>query len=92
MILSREMKDYLIDTAETNDIPYQYFVSKGGTDAVAAHTLNEGIPSAVIGVPARYIHTHQSLFRIDDYEAAKEMVYQIVKTFDRSVLETLKTF
>ncbi|GAB2317964.1 glutamyl aminopeptidase [Alkalibacterium sp. s-m-22] len=92
MILSREMKDYLIDTAETNNIPYQYFVSKGGTDAVAAHTLNEGIPSAVIGVPARYIHTHQSLFRIDDYEAAREMVYQIVKTFDRSVLETLKTF
>lgn len=92
MILSREMKDYLIDTAETNNIPYQYFVSKGGTDAVAAHTLNEGIPSAVIGVPARYIHTHQSLFRIDDYEAAKEMVCQIVKTFDRSVLETLKTF
>lgn len=92
MILSREMKDYLIDTAETNKIPYQYFVSKGGTDAVAAHTLNEGIPSAVIGVPARYIHTHQSLFRIDDYEAAREMVYQIVKTFDRSVLETLRTF
>ncbi|EXJ22908.1 Glutamyl aminopeptidase [Alkalibacterium sp. AK22] len=92
MILSKEMKDYLIDTAETHSIPYQYFVSKGGTDAVAAHQLNEGIPSAVIGVPARYIHTHQSLFRIDDYEAAKEMVRQLVKTFDQSVLDTLKTF
>jgi len=90
MILSKEMKEFLLDTADTNDIPYQYFVSKGGTDAVAAHQLNEGIPSAVIGVPARYIHTHQSLFRIDDYEAAREMVYHIVKTFDRSVLETLK--
>lgn len=92
MILSKEMKDYLLDTAETHNIPYQYFVSKGGTDAVAAHQLNEGIPSAVIGVPARYIHTHQSLFRIDDYEAAKEMVYQMVKSFDQSVLDTLKTF
>lgn len=92
MLLSKEMKDYLIDTAESNDIPYQYFVSKGGTDAVAAHQLNEGIPSAVIGVPARYIHTHQSLFRIDDYEAAKEMVYQLVKTFDHSILDTLKKF
>ncbi|MCC5895155.1 MAG: glutamyl aminopeptidase [Alkalibacterium sp.] len=92
MLLSKEMKDYLIDTAESNNIPYQYFVSKGGTDAVAAHQLNEGIPSAVIGVPARYIHTHQSLFRIDDYEAAKEMVYHLVKTFDQSTLETLKKF
>ncbi|WP_423189719.1 glutamyl aminopeptidase [Alkalibacterium sp. f15] len=90
MILSKEMKDFLLDTADTHNIPYQYFVSKGGTDAVAAHQLNEGIPSAVIGVPARYIHTHQSLFRIDDYEAAREMAYQVVKSFDRSVLETLK--
>lgn len=90
MILSREMKEFLLDTAETHDIPYQYFVSKGGTDAVAAHQLNAGIPSAVIGVPARYIHTHQSLFRIDDYEAAREMVYHVVKSFDKSILETLK--
>lgn len=90
MILSKEMKEFLLDTAETNNIPYQYFFSKGGTDAVAAHQLNKGIPSAVIGVPARYIHTHQSLFRIDDYEAAREMVYQTVKAFDRSTLETLK--
>lgn len=92
MLLSKEMKEFLLDTAETHDIPYQYFFSKGGTDASAAHQLNEGIPSAVVGVPARYIHTHQSLFRIDDYEAAKEMVYQTVKAFDRSVLETLRSF
>lgn len=90
MILSKEMKEFLLDTADTHNIPYQYFVSKGGTDAVAAHQLNEGIPSAVIGVPARYIHTHQSLFRMDDYEAAREMAYQVVKSFDRSTLETLK--
>jgi len=92
MILSKEMKEFILDTAESNNIPYQYFVSKGGTDAVAAHQMNEGIPSAVIGVPARYIHTHQSLFRMDDYEAAKEMVYQFVKAFDQSVLDTLKQF
>lgn len=92
MLLSKEMKEFLLDTAETHDIPYQYFFSKGGTDAGAAHQMNKGIPSAVIGVPARYIHTHQSLFRIDDYEAAKEMVYQTVKAFDQSVLETLRSF
>lgn len=92
MLLSKEMKEFLLDTAETHDIPYQYFFSKGGTDAGAAHQMNKGIPSAVIGVPARYIHTHQSLFRIDDYEAAKEMVYQTVKAFDQSVLETLRAF
>lgn len=88
-ILSKEMRDFLLDTAETNDIPYQYFVSKGGTDAGAAHQLNEGVPSAVIGMSARYIHTHQTLFHIDDYHAALELVKEVIRTFDRSTLETI---
>lgn len=90
MILSKEMRDFLIDTADTHNIPYQYFVSKGGTDAVAAHQLNKGIPSAVIGICARYIHTHQTIFNIDDYAAAKEMVLQVARSLDKSTLETLK--
>ncbi|MFC6464583.1 glutamyl aminopeptidase [Marinilactibacillus sp. GCM10026970] len=90
MILSKEMRDFLLDTAETNNIPYQYFISKGGTDAGAAHQMNHGIPSAVIGVCARYIHTHQTLFNITDFEAAKEMVIQIMRTLDQSTLDTLR--
>lgn len=90
MILSKEMRDFLLDTAETHNIPYQYFISKGGTDAGAAHQMNHGIPSAVIGVCARYIHTHQTLFNIEDYEAAREMVIQVIKSLDKSTLETLR--
>lgn len=91
MILSKEMRDFMIDTAETHDIPYQYFVSKGGTDAGAAHQMNNGVPSGVIGVCARYIHTHQTLFNIEDYAAAKEMVLQIARNLDKSTLKTLRT-
>ncbi|WP_414839925.1 glutamyl aminopeptidase [Carnobacterium sp. TMP28] len=89
MITLKGMREFLLDTAETNHIPYQYFVSKGGTDAGAAQVMNNGIPSAVIGVCARYIHTHQTVFHIDDYAAAKEMVLQIARTLDRSALETI---
>lgn len=90
-ILLKGMREYLLDTAETHGIKYQYFVSKGGTDAGAAHQSNYGVPSAVIGVCARYIHTHQTLFAIEDYYAAREMIVQIAKTFDQSTLETIKT-
>lgn len=90
MILLKGMREFLLDTAETNHIPYQYFVSKGGTDAGAAHIQNNGIPSSVIGVCARYIHTHQTVFHIDDYAAAKEMVLQVAKNLDRSALETIR--
>lgn len=88
-IMSREMRDYLLDTAESNNIPYQYYTSKGGTDAAAAHQLLEGIPTGVIAMVGRYIHTHQTLFHIDDYHAAKELIIQIAKTFDKSTLDTL---
>ncbi|MCG4778894.1 peptidase M28, partial [Eggerthella lenta] len=30
MILSKEMTDYVLDTAESNNIPYQYYVGAGG--------------------------------------------------------------
>lgn len=89
MITHKALREYLLDTAETNNIPYQYFFSKGGTDAGAAHTMNDGIMSGVIGVPARYIHGHQSLFRISDYEAAQAMLEAVVTSFDRTTYETL---
>lgn len=89
MILLKGMREFLLDTAETNNIPYQYFVSKGGTDAGAAHVQNNGVPSSVIGVCARYIHTHQTVFHIDDYAAAKEMVLQVAKNLDKGALETI---
>lgn len=30
MVTHRGMRDFILDTAETHDIPYQYFVSQGG--------------------------------------------------------------
>lgn len=90
-ILLKGMREFLLDTAHTHNIPYQYFVSKGGTDAGAAHKAHEGIPSAVIGVVARYIHTHQTMFAIEDYEAAREMIVQIMKTLDKSTLDTIRS-
>ena len=89
MILLPRLREYLLDTAETHNIPYQYFVSKGGTDAGAAHTANEGIPSTVIGVCGRYIHTHQTMFSIADFDAAREMLIHVLKGLDESTINTI---
>lgn len=89
MITLPRMKEFLEDTALTHRIPFQYFVSQGGTDAGQAHLMNQGVPSAVIGVCARYIHTHQTMFSIQDYEAAREMVIQTIKALDRSTVNTI---
>lgn len=90
MVTHRGMREFILDTAETNNIPYQYFISQGGTDAGRVHTSNSGIPSAVIGVCARYIHTHASILHVDDYAAAKELITKLVRATDKTTLETIK--
>src|SRR5699024_2092843 len=69
MITHHGMREFILDTAESNQIPYQYFVSPGGTDAGRVHTANDGVPSAVIGICSRYIHTSSSIIHVDDYAA-----------------------
>lgn len=88
-ILLPRFKEFLLDTAHTHHIPYQYFVSGGGTDAGAVHLENGGIPSTTIGVVARYIHTHQTMFSIKDYEAARELLIQVLRALDKSTVETI---
>ncbi|WP_129705083.1 M42 family metallopeptidase [Priestia megaterium] len=90
MVTHRGMREFILDTAETNSIPYQYFVSPGGTDAGRVHTSNNGVPSAVIGVCSRYIHTHASMIHVDDYAAAKELLVKLVRSTDQTTLDTIK--
>ena len=90
MVTHRGMREFILDTAESNNIPYQYFVSQGGTDAGRVHTSNEGVPSSVIGICSRYIHTSASVIHTDDYAAAKELLVKLIKSADRTTLETIK--
>ena len=90
MVTHRGMREFILDTAESNNIAYQYFISPGGTDAGRVHTSNEGVPSAVIGICSRYIHTSASIIHIDDYAAAKELVVKLVKATDKTMVETIK--
>lgn len=90
MVTHRGMREFVLDTAETNNIPYQYFISQGGTDAGRVHVSNEGVPSAVVGICSRYIHTHASIVHIDDYAAAKELLVKLVKSSDRTTVDSIR--
>ncbi|WP_246941317.1 M42 family metallopeptidase [Bacillus pinisoli] len=90
MVTHRGMREFVLDTAESNNIPYQYFISQGGTDAGRVHTANEGVPSAVIGICSRYIHTAASIVHVDDYAAARELLVKLVKSSDQSTVESIR--
>ncbi|MER2106137.1 MAG: M42 family metallopeptidase [Solibacillus sp.] len=91
MVTHRGLREYILDTAESNNIPYQFFVSPGGTDAGRVHTQNDGIPSAVIGICSRYIHTSASIIHVDDYAAAKELLVKLVKSANRSTIDSIRS-
>ncbi|MEO0184231.1 MAG: M42 family metallopeptidase [candidate division WOR-3 bacterium] len=71
-------------TAQKNNIKYQYKQPMiGGTDAGVIHLTREGIPSAVLSAPARYIHSPLSIASVNDIKNSIKLlsltVEQILK-------------
>lgn len=67
MITHPEVKDLLTDLAIQNNIKYQYEVLEfGGTDAGPIHLSKEGIPSGVISIPTRNLHSSGEIFNKSD--------------------------
>ncbi len=67
MISSPKVNERLVKNAEIDKIPYQFKKPLyGGTDAGKIHISRAGVPSSVVSVPCRYIHSPTSLLKLDD--------------------------
>lgn len=79
-----------IETARTEGIPHQVTVRRsGGTDAGSFHLANEGIPCIVLGVPARYIHSHNAIIDLNDYLHMVALTIAMVRTLNEKTVEEL---
>ncbi len=68
VIADRRLIDVLIKSAESEGLPYQFKrPGIGGTDAGAVHLTRQGVPSAVVSVPARYIHAPAAVLDLADF-------------------------
>lgn len=75
ILTQQSVKDMLIKAGDENDIKYQLEVSDGGTtDGTAIHLTREGIPTGVLSVPTRYIHTPVSVCSMDDIESTIQLI------------------
>ncbi len=80
---------FAIDVAVESNIRHQIAVRRsGGTDAGSFHTANHGIPCVVLGVPARYIHSHNSIIDINDYLEMVKLVELLVMNLDEARVES----
>lgn len=77
-IMSPYLTDLAIETANKAGIKHQLAVrTSGGTDAGAFSYANEGIPSIVLGVPSRYIHTHNAIIELEDHLAMLQLAIRL---------------
>jgi endoglucanase len=83
MIPNLKFRDLVIDTARELNIPLQLSTMEGGaTDGGYIHVYRTGVPTVVIGVPARHIHSHVGIIHRDDYDHALELVVALAKRLD----------
>lgn len=79
IITLKTIKEMLITAGDENEIPYQLEVSDGGTtDGTAIHLTREGIPTGVLSVPTRYIHTPVSVCHKDDIESTIQLIVEAI--------------
>ncbi|MCM8830950.1 MAG: M42 family metallopeptidase [Candidatus Omnitrophica bacterium] len=87
IIVNENIKDIFISVARKNKIKFQVGILEGGmTDAAIIYMTREGIPSGVLSVPARYIHSPYGVFNIKDVEATISLT---IKTIEHIVKENL---
>lgn len=92
-IASRRLVHLTEEVARENELPVQLAVRRsGGTDARSINIFGKGVPTVVIGVPCRYIHTHVALIQWRDYEQAFHLIRGLVERLDAEAVEALTTF
>ncbi len=72
----------LENVAEKEKIPFQYKQPLGGgTDGGPISQSRKGVPTGVVSVPCRYIHSAISLLRFSDIMASIDLVYGFTRAW-----------
>ncbi len=90
LIPNARLRDHVVAVAKRKKIPFQYSaVPVGGTDGGRVHLNAGGVPTMVIGVPARHIHSAAGIISRKDFDNAVKLVVEVVKTLDAKTVAGL---
>lgn len=72
------VRELIIKTAKDKDIPFQRAAASRatGTDTDAFAHSNGGVPSALISLPLRYMHTTVEMVSKEDVENVINLIYE----------------
>lgn len=74
--LNADLFELLHSTAEAESIPFTVDSSARatGTDADAVHISRGGVPTALVSIPIRYMHSPVELVQLDDVHATARLI------------------
>lgn len=92
MIPNLKLRDLVVATAAETGVPLQTsYVEGGATDGGAIHLHDVGVPTVVLSVPARHIHSHSAIIHHDDYDQAAKLLVAVVEKLDKETVAGLTT-
>ena len=83
--VQNNLLNLIIDTAKNKKVPFQRAAASRatGTDTDAFAYSNDGVPSALISLPLRYMHTTNEMCRKEDVESTIKLIYETILTIKK---------
>jgi len=87
-----KIHEKLVETAKSNEIPYLVEVVAGnsGTDAWAMQVTQAGIPTGLVSIPVRNMHTPGETIVLRDIERTARLLAAFAASLDGDTLENLR--
>lgn len=81
----------LIETAKQNEIPYvtEAIPGRSGTDAWAIQVTREGIPTCLLSIPIRYMHTVVETVNLKDITRTGRLMAAFIGRLDENTLDEI---
>ncbi|MCL2277625.1 MAG: M42 family metallopeptidase [Treponema sp.] len=87
MITNPRFQRFALDTARENNIMVQEAIRAGGaTNGGVIHLAGKAVPVIVIGIPARYIHSHNGIASYSDYENSVKLACEIIRSLNEKII------
>ena len=88
MISNPRFMKHTINVAKEFNIPVQEAVRKGGgTNGGAIHLAKHGIPTIVISIPVRHIHSHHGFVAYEDFVQGVNLATAVVKSLNSEIID-----
>ncbi|GHU93794.1 endoglucanase [Clostridia bacterium] len=79
-VCDKLLSEKLVKIAKISEIPYQIEVmgSRTGTDADDYQISREGVPTAMISIPLKYMHTPSEVLNREDFENSAKLLAEFL--------------